>query len=371
MSTRRGRVLQPSPRLLAAAAAVTSLLLGGGIAASAAPVGVASQPGQPAHGFGSNGPCHVKSRSFANPRHSGETVYVYQPAGSAAAATGGACDGAERPMIVVAHGTSESDPTNFEGLITHLVTNGNVVVFPTHTQENSDKPSNYLAYRTVRDGMVAAVSRTPRADVSRLGFWGHSFGGGMVPYLVQQAAVRGWGSAALWMSIVAQADSQLVTKPGTRTVTVPPQTREMTVSMEDDQLADNRLGIDIFESLDLPYPQKVYVRLNSDAHGQPAIVADHTAPAGGNGSGIDTIDYALWRYADILETCAVEHRACGTGILPALGTWSDGTPVTPALVAEHPVDTGPYPALLAECDAGYGPVLNSDRIEYCGPTHIT
>ena len=189
--------MQPSPRLLAAAAAVTSLLLGGGVAATADPVGVASQPGQPDHGFGSNGPCQVTSQSFANPGHSGETVYVYQPVGQAVAATGGTCESASRPTIVVAHGTSESDPTTFEGLVTHLVSNGNIVIYPTHTQESSDKPSNYLAYYTVRDGMFAAVARTPRADVTRLGFWGHSFGGGMVPYLVQQAANRGWGRTAL------------------------------------------------------------------------------------------------------------------------------------------------------------------------------
>jgi hypothetical protein len=45
--------------------------------------------------------------------------------------------------------------------------------------------------------------------------------------------------------------------------------------------------------------------------------------------------------------------------------------VVPALVAQHPVDTGPFPALLSECDAGYGLVLNSDRISYCGATHVT
>jgi hypothetical protein len=353
--------------LLATALIAVASAVGQG--AMAAPVGVASQPGQPKAGFGSNGGCTVTSRHFVNPKWSGEQVYVYQPGGSAAAPTGGGCSGPKRPTVVIAHGTSESDPVSFEGLITHLVSNGNVVVYPTHTMEASDKQTNFDAYNAVRDGMIAAVASTPRADPARIGFWGHSFGGGMVPYLVKQAALRGWGDKALWMSIVAQADSLLVTTPGTRTITVPGNARVMVVSMEHDQMADNRLGIDVFESLDLPYPQKQYVRLHSDAHGQPAIVAEHTAPSGGNGSGIDAIDYTLWRYADILQACAVFQQACSAN-LSLVGTWSDGTPVTPALVAEHPADSGPYPAALAECDAGYGTTLNSDRIAYCGSTHL-
>jgi hypothetical protein len=342
---------------------------GTSFAASAAPVGVASQPGQTTHGFGSNGRCSQTSTVLNNPKWPSEKVYVYLPKGPASAPTGGTCGGSKRPTVVLAHGTSESDPTTFAALVTHLVSNGNVVVYPTHTMEASDKQSNVNAYYAVRDGMVAAVATTPRIDTSRMGIWGHSFGGGMVPYLVQQVAARGWASASLWMSIVAQADTLLVTKPGTRTITVPAWTRSMTVSMEDDEDADNRLGIDVFESLNLPYPQKVYVRLNSDAHGQPPIVAEHTAAAGGGGTGVDAVDYALWRYADGLESCALGLGGCAADVTH-LGSWSDGEPVTPALVAEHPVDTGPYPAALAECDAGYGTVLNGDRIAYCGATHI-
>lgn len=340
------------------------------VTATAAPVGVASQPGRPKSGFGADGPCATTTRSFANPKWSSEQVFVYQPTGSATAPTGGRCGDRKRPTIVVAHGTEESDPATFQGLIDHLVSIGNVVIYPTHTMEASSKQSNYDAYHAVRDGMVAAIATTPRADTTRLGFWGHSFGGGMTPYLVKQAAARGWGRRSLWMSIVAQADSLLVTTPGTRVITVPRWTREMTVSMEDDQMADNRLGIDVFESLNLPYPQKVYVRINTDVHGQPAIVAEHTAPAGSNAdNNVDVVDYTVWRYADILESCALGRGGCRVN-LSDLGRWSDGTPITPALVAEHPVDSGPYPALLAECDAGYGPILNDDRIAYCGATHL-
>jgi acetyl esterase/lipase len=309
-------------------------------------------------------------RSFPTPHWSGESTYVYQPTGTAKAPTGGTCGGPRRPTVLIAHGTGESDPATFGGLVAHLVSNGTVVVYPTHTMESSDPQSNDDAYHAVRDGFVAAVASTPRIDTRRLGVWGHSFGGGMTPYLVQQIAARGWGHQALWMSIVAQAYTRLASTKGTRAIKVPAWTREMTVSMEDDQLADNRLGIDVYESLTLPFPRKLYVRLATDAHGQPPIVADHTAPAGSSGSAtLDAVDYALWRYADVLESCALFRHGCGPD-LPPLGRWSDGTPVVPALVAYHPVDAGPAPALLAECDSAYGPILNADRLPYCGPTHV-
>jgi hypothetical protein len=43
--------------------------------------------------------------------------------------------------------------------------------------------------------------------------------------------------------------------------------------------------------------------------------------------------------------------------------------VVPATVSDDPIDVGPSPALLAECDLVWGPILNP-RIASCGTTHI-
>jgi hypothetical protein len=154
-------------------------------------------------------------------------------------------------------------------------------------------------------------------------------------------------------------------------ITVPPQTQNLTIGFEDDELADNRVGNEVFEALTLPATQKHHVTLNTDVHGQPVLVADHTGPSGGNGTGVDAVDFALWRDHDLLETCALSGgRDCRVDY-SFTGTWSDGTPVVPATVAEHPVDVGPYPALLAECDGVYGQQLNQERMHRCGPTHVT
>lgn len=333
------------------------------------PVGAATQPGQPTRGAGSNGPCGMTVRSLPTPGFSTEKTYVYEPTGTATAPTGKTCDSAKRPTVLLAHGTNESAQSTFAGFVKHMVSKGNIVVCPTHSMEGSTARSNDDAYHAVRDGFFAAVTTTPRIDTTRIGVWGHSFGGGMTPYLVQQIAARGWARKALWMSMVAQAYTRLASTPGTRAIRVPKWTRAMTISMEDDQLADNRLGIDVYESLTLPFPRKLYIRVMSDTHGQPPIVADHTAPAGSDASTLDSVDFAVWRYADVLEHCALVRQGCRPD-MPSLGTWSDGVDITPSLVAVHPVDSGPAPAALSECDGTYGPILNPDRLPYCGSTHV-
>src|SRR3954449_10741811 len=121
-------------RLLATAAVVV-ILAAGGYVAGAAPVGVAKQPGQPTSGYGSNGPCGQSMVSFPTPHWAKQTTYVYLPIGPAAAPMGGTCNGSKRPVVVIAHGTNESDQSTFKGLVNHLVSKGSIVVYPTHTGE--------------------------------------------------------------------------------------------------------------------------------------------------------------------------------------------------------------------------------------------
>ena len=147
----------------------------------------------------------------------------------------------------------------------------------------------------------------------------------------------------------------------------------MTIAFADDVLVDKRLGIDVYESLTVPPSQKRHVMVRTDVHEQPAFSADHFAPAAGQGQA-NAVDFLLWRYADLLETCALFDRRCHAD-LSSVGTWSDGTPIVKALVSPHPVDSGPAPAILAECDAGFASGLtpavdlNPRRLR-CRASHI-
>ena len=163
-----------------------------------------------------------------------------------------------------AHGFGQTDPASYQVLINHLVSVGNVVVFPTYSVDDGSRATLEESYRVVDAGYVEAVQQTPRVDIRRAGWWGHSHGGGMIPYLVQQGGARGWGKDARWMSIVAQAFTELV---GDGDIAVPDNTEAMSVAMQHDALADNRLGNDVFRSLLLPQAHKRHVTVVSGTQG--------------------------------------------------------------------------------------------------------
>ncbi|MFW0785794.1 hypothetical protein AAFP35_14870 [Gordonia sp. CPCC 206044] len=358
--------------LLALGTAAMSFIAG---AAQAAPASAVSQPDQVQMGAAS-GPCSVMARQMPNPAMPSQPIHVFVPAGPGKTPlTGDRCNSAHRPAVVISHGFGAITPDAYKGLIEHLVSVGNIVVFPVYPLGTNTKQFED-SYRRFDAGVVAALAAT-RADTSRLGFWGHSFGGGMVPYLVRQAGARGWGGRGLWMSMVAQAYSQLV---GKGAIDVPRNTQAMTLAFDDDNMADARLGIDVYSSLTIPAAQKRHITVRTDTHGQQALVADHLTPASvGNGL-IDAYDFLLYRYADQLQGCAIGRTSCDVD-WSTVGTWSDGRPLSPARVTDHPVDVGPAPALVADCDGGLagGPPVATigdqtilgginPRWEKCGPT---
>ena len=89
--------------------------------------------------------------------------------------------------------TGSASPTrsSYIALIEHLVSVGNVVVYPSYEVSDGSRADLEESYRVVDAGFVAAVEQTPRLDTSRVGWWGHSHGGGMVP--LPGAAGRGPG----------------------------------------------------------------------------------------------------------------------------------------------------------------------------------
>ena len=366
-------------RFLVAIGVIVMFLVGGLGTATAVQLGVSTPPVQPPAGApGGNGSCGVAVRSVTNPRPGATLpVWIFEPTGaSTATVTGGRCDASKRPAVFVAHGFGATDSGTYRALLDHSVSVGNVVVYAAYDagdhdgDGDTDRSDLEESYRVVDDGIVAAVAATPRIDVTRVGWWGHSHGGGMVPWLVQQGAARGWGTKALWMSNVAQAYSQLI---GDSTIAVPPNTQALTVAFAQDVLADKRLGIDVYESLLLPAAQKRHVMINSDLHGYPPLIAEHNAPTAAAGAG-DAIDFQLWRYYDLLETCSLTGQNCDAD-LSTVGTWSDGVSAVPAVVSTHPADSGPMPAILAECDSLFGtgglaPIDLNPRRARCGPARL-
>ena len=294
---------------------------------------------------GAEGPCGVARRQLVNPVASSMELQVATPTGSGTPWTGGTCDDDTRPTVLFAHGYFGSLSAAYGGIIDHLVSNGFVVVFPAWPIPFD--PDHW--YDIVDTGFRTAAEAEPRIDTARVGVLGHSVGGGMTLRMVQLAAERGWGTEALFGVLYAPAMAYQL-PPGP--IEVPAHTRVAVVGYEHDPLIDNRIGIELLQSVTVPREQATHVMVRTDRSRSPVLWADHFGPVGltvpwlGQLSVDHLHRWADWRVADATARCALQGEWCDTD-LGDMGTWPDGEPVQRAIVSHDPSDLGPV--AIIEC----------------------
>ncbi|HIW91507.1 MAG TPA: hypothetical protein H9870_07600 [Candidatus Corynebacterium avicola] len=333
--------------------------------ASAAPASSSGQivhpPAQPSEGPGSAGPCGSSSTTTVNPDDPTQKTIVYSPEGSAETPlTGGHCNDAKRPTVVLVHGLMSGIDAQIAGqsvlhkdLIDHYVSQGNVVVFSTWATNPYDFEGSI---KTLDKTIGGAEALAPRGDFDRLGIVGHSMGGGAVPYLAQKADERGWGSEAMWLFQLAPAFTAGL---GTGPIELPEHARVVVEGYDNDQIMDNRVGIEMFNAYTLPDDQKKHITVHGDGHGTVhKLDASHMTP----NTMLHPEDalryYGIYRTGDALQSCSLTGQNCDED-LSYMGRWSDGTPVTPATVTNEPADVGPTDVGVAVLDGECTSELNS------------
>ena len=304
---------------------------------------------------GADGPCGVHRQDLWNPLDGRHADVLFEPTGGGTPWTGGVCSDDSRPVVLIAHGYLGTAPEAYQGLVDHLVGAGFVVVFPGYPVEYDPQHQ----YRVVDSGFVLGVAASGRVDTSRVGVVGHSFGGGMTPWLVEQAHARGWGSDAVWAVLMAP---HFALEVGTGAIELPQQTRLAVVNYDEDVVVDARIGIDIYRSAALDPAQKLHVMVHTDRTVDPPLFADHFGPLSFelpiplSNLSTDRADrWSAWRTVDSTAGCAIDGRWCDTD-LADMGSWPDGRAVVRADVstgAVQPVDVGP-PA-LQECEFPLNP----------------
>lgn len=335
------------------ARATAAAAVGAAVVLLSAACGPPPPPGQLPDGVpGGDGPCGITRTELWNPIDGRYPVVLFEPSGEGRPVTGGTCSDAARPGAFVAHGYLGTAPEAYQGMIDHLVRSGFVVVFPGYTPE-FDPPHQY---QVVDTGFVLGERASGRVDLSRIGVIGHSFGGGMAPWLLQQAVARGWGSAALWSVIMAPWFALQV---GTGPIELPARTRVTVVNYDEDVVVDARIGIELLRSLTLDRSHTAHIEVHTDRSVDPPLFADHLGPVSlealpflGDISTDRGDRWSTWRTIDSVAGCALDGRWCDTD-LSDMGTWPDGHPVARADVSDDPVDVGP-PA-FQECDFPLNP----------------
>ena len=319
--------MRPSSALRSITLAFAAAVAAGPVAADGGP----RPPPPPATGFGAPlaAPALVRGE-VENPSLPSAKVTWLRPATATA-------DGPALPVVLFLHGFGARGPEPYLALLEHLARRGAAVVYPVYPA--LDARARHSRYDTmwlgVEAGLEAVRASGARLDLARLGVVGHSFGGGAAPAIAARAAARGFGRDALFVACLApwyDLDADAWTA-------LPPHALLGVAVYADDAICDPAIGAGFCaRATTLAAGQKTLRVFRSDAHGRPALSADHLAPL--TATGVDALDLrGTWRLLDALAAAATgspEGRAVATGTdatALSLGTWSDGTPVAPVATA--------------------------------------
>jgi hypothetical protein len=321
-------------------------------------------PEQPALGPGGADYRHGGVRKCGPFGSGGQTCWIFEPAAPVCVTA---------PIVVFLHGYGGVESGSSGAWISHLVRKGHIVIFPLY-QTDPFGLENYT-----RDAMVgvrnawkvlAEEAGHPRPDPEgRWAVLGYSLGASIGANLCAMAEKEGLPVPRALMACNA-GDANVLLEFATPVLQSPSEIPDLfllVVAGAEDRLVGETVSRAIFEKSVRVQPRnKNLIRLESDSHGQPGLVADHFAPVcpdmslsnfedlqsvfsgraqlggkrKGRGGRADALDYyGYWKWMDALIGAAFHgnSRDAALGNTPAqrfMGVWSDGTPVREPMVEE-------------------------------------
>ena len=271
-----------------------------------------------------------------HPSVPGDFVYFFHPR----------ADTGQFPVIFFCQGIGESSPGSYGALIRHIVSKGFSVIYPSYAVlAASVAPA--IAYSMLWDAIHASLSVPSwksRMDTTRIGFVGHSYGGGAVPSIARTVLTKWhWGARGAFLHVMAPWYSYNISH---KDLAAFPKNAYMVVEVfADDAVNDHRMAKDIFCTIGIPASHKAYITLYSDSANGFSLKADHNVPLGRtNGSNVDALDsWGVYRVFDALAGLAFDKDQDARQLLMengerllAMGEWFNGTPVMCMSVTKSP-----------------------------------
>lgn len=299
-------------------------------------------PSQPATGPG--GKDYLFSKTLATGYGEGEKRYwIIEPDQAADEAL---------PVILFAHGFGLTNHSAYRAWINHLVRKGNIVIYPAYHIGGIVDPTTFTdeTAAATRKALEQCDGKRHRlADTDRFTMVGHSLGGTIIANLAARPKHFGLPVPKALMLLQpgdTKADKGIgalfpsITEDHS---TIPTGTLMLIVDVENDYFVSPKAGQRIVDNATkIEVKNKRRLLLQTDGHGEPAIIADHMLPMAwtdrqGDQGRINVYDFACWRWFDALQAAAhgddlSRDLVFGEAAID-LGKWSDGTPVRP------PVDT--------------------------------
>lgn len=305
---------------------------------------------KPTSGYGAEGSNTVAVQSFPNPNYPTEDIRIYYPAGAASRV----------PTIFYAHGFGGYQPANVNGLLQFVAKKGYAIVFVPYQTSGVTSAQRYT---NLLSGFIKAARDYPGIiDTTRVGFMGHSFGGGSVFANSRHCFNQlNWGTNGRFLLASAQWYSLNISQ--LQLLTFPSDVKLLTLVYEDDSTNDHRMANDIFNTINIPASEKDYLRVQSATIGTYAYQAIHGLP--NTASDYNALDfYAIYRHLDAL--CDYTWNGSLAGKDVALGNGSTNQVSMPgglpSLVhSDAPSFAKAASAYVYPCDA-----FNNPRRNYCG-----
>ncbi|MGJ4752959.1 alpha/beta hydrolase [Leptospira kmetyi] len=285
-------------------------------------------------GYGARGMHTVSVAALPNPS-APRNVCVYYPSDQKTKA----------PVLFLIHGFSSPSAEAYYPLIDFYVSKGYVVVFPIYISDTRNPTENY---KYMLDGINFAVSQFSNIiDTTRVGYMGHSYGGGATPYLAHQGIVqKGWGGNGSFIFLVAPWYSFSMTNAQLAQFTS--ATKMIAQIYDNDDVVDNRMAIDIFNQIGIGTAEKDFEIVYSESYNGNILNADHYTPIKNTVIGLGALDvldyYGVWRQLDALTdysytgSAAAKDVALGNGSTNQknMGTYPDGHAVKTMTVTDSP-----------------------------------
>ena len=260
-------------------------------------------------------------------------VWIYEPKGAPAGA----------PVIDFMHGYNALSPSWYSDWLTHLVLQGNIVIFPKYQASSTTPPSKYTpnaiaAIHTALNTLQQPGHVAP--DLTKFAAVGHSYGGIIAANLAALASANNLPKVTALVCCDPDAGGF---NTYANYALIPPGTLLLSIFGADDNFAGSADAKKIFyEATQVALTDKDFLTVQSDSHGTPTLTADHVAPNAFSSGTTNALDwYGFWKWTDALTDSAFygtyRSTALGGGAdQTSMGTWSDGVPVNPALETKAP-----------------------------------
>lgn len=307
---------------------------------------------KPLTGYGADGNHTVGVIAFANPAFAGKNIEIYHPTDMTA----------KVPTIFYSHAYGGNISSNISGMLNFVAKKGYAIVYVPYQTTGvtvNDRYNNLL------QGFRLAARNYPNIiDTTRVGFMGHSFGGGASFGLAYACITENnWGKDGRFIYALAQWYSYNITQDNLKNF--PQDTKLLTEIFDDDTTNDHRMACDIFNTISIPATDKDFIRVKSDTINGYIHLADHVVP--NTSSAFDALDYyAYYRFIDALCDYTFNHNPDGRDV--ALGHGNSAQITMPAgmkplIETLTPQALYPQSKYLFQCDD-----IENLRKNYCSST---